>query len=52
MTVTAERDQVLFGIFTRMTPKFLMVNLEISDLSAALTSPSIPLKYGFAKPAV
>ena len=44
VTVTAERDQVLFGIFTRMTPKVLMMNLETFEHSTALASPSISLQ--------
>ena len=49
VTITAERDQVFFGILTGMTPKFLVMNLEIFQRSAALASPSIALKNRFAK---
>jgi hypothetical protein len=49
VTATAERDQVLFGIFPGMTPKVLMVNMEIAEGSAALASPSIALKNRSAK---
>jgi hypothetical protein len=44
VTATAECDQVLFGIFPGMTPKFLMVNMEIPERSAGWASPSIALK--------
>jgi hypothetical protein len=49
VTATAERDQVAFGISPGMTPKFLMVNMEIPERSAGLASPSIALENRSAK---
>jgi hypothetical protein len=45
VTYEAERNQVLLGIITALTTKFLVVNLQIRSASAALTSPTIAAQY-------
>jgi len=41
VAVTAQRDQVLLRIIPRLTAKFLVMNLEVLQAPAGLTSPSI-----------
>jgi len=40
----AQRDQVLLRIIPGLTAKFLVMNLEVLQAPAGLTSPSIPLQ--------
>jgi hypothetical protein len=44
VAVAAQRDQVLVGIIPGLTAKFLVMNLEVLQAPAGLTSPSIPLQ--------
>ena len=44
VAVAAQRDQVLLGIIPGLTAKFLVMNLEVLQAPAGLTSPSIPLQ--------
>ena len=44
VVVAAQRDQVLLGVIPGLTAKFLVMNLEILQAPAGLTSPSIPLQ--------
>jgi hypothetical protein len=49
MTCGAQRDQVLFGILTTLTPKLLVVNLQIQSASADLASPAITPQHLLAE---
>jgi hypothetical protein len=44
VAVAAHRDQVLLRIIPGLTAKFLVMNLEVLQAPAGLTSPSIPLQ--------
>jgi len=49
VAVAAQRDQVLLRIIPGLTAKFLVMNLEVLQAPARLTSPSIPLQDFSAK---
>jgi hypothetical protein len=44
VTVSAERDEIPFGIFPQQATRVQVVNLEIGETPAVLTSPSITLQ--------
>jgi hypothetical protein len=44
MTVSAEGDEILFGIFPQQATRAHMVNLKIRATSAVLTLPSVALQ--------
>jgi hypothetical protein len=44
VAVAAQRDQVLLRIIPGLTAKFLVMDLEVLQAPAGLTSPSIPLQ--------
>ena len=44
VAVAAQRDQVLLRIIAGLAAKFLVMNLEVLQAPAGLTSPSIPLQ--------
>ena len=44
VAVAAQRDQVLLRIIPGLTAKFPVMNLEVLQAPAGLTSPSIPLQ--------
>jgi hypothetical protein len=39
---SAERDQILFLVVTRLAPKFLVMHLQMLHAAAGLASPAIP----------
>ncbi len=45
MTPGAERDEVLFGIGSQLTPRVDVVDLEVDRTAAALAAPAIPLQH-------
>jgi hypothetical protein len=45
VTDRAKRDQVRFRVISQMTPKFLVVNLQVRHRSAGLTPPAIATQY-------
>ncbi len=49
MTPDAERDEVLFGIGSQLTPRVDVVNLEIGRSAAALAAPAVPLQHMLAQ---
>ena len=44
MAIGAERDQILFRVFTRMAAKTLVVYFLLVHATAYLTAPVIPLQ--------
>src|ERR1019366_7460825 len=44
VAVAAQRDQVLLRIIPGLTAKFFVMNLQVLQAPAGLTSPSIPLQ--------
>ena len=49
MAVDAQSDEVLCGVVSQHAAKFPVMDLQVSNRSAQLTSPSISLQYLFAK---
>jgi len=49
VTPATYRNQILFSIFTRMTPNLPMMHFEVGHCSAELASPAVPLQVGSAK---
>jgi len=49
MAGSAKSDQVLFGIFPRVTAEVFMVNLEMGHCAAELASPTVSTQHLDAK---
>jgi len=45
MAIRAQRDEILFFIFARVTAKFLMMYFEVSPGAAELASPPIAAQH-------
>jgi len=45
MAANAKSDQILLGIFSRVTAKVFVVNLKIGHRATQLASPAIPPKH-------
>jgi hypothetical protein len=45
MAFSAQRDQVLFRVATRLAPEVLMMHLQMLHAAAHLTSPVVALQY-------
>ncbi|MGA3319151.1 MAG: hypothetical protein ABSC64_22270 [Candidatus Korobacteraceae bacterium] len=45
MAFSAERDQVLFLVATRLAPQFEVMHLQALHATADLTSPAVALQY-------
>lgn len=52
VTFGTKRDQVLFGIISQLAARLNVVRLEVSEASAVLTTPPIPLEHLKAQPFV
>ena len=52
MTLDAERDEVLFGIGSQLTPRVDVVDLEVCRIAAVLAAPAVPLQHLLAKSTV
>ena len=49
MAIRAQRDEILFFIFARVTAKFLMMYFEISPGAAELAPPAVAAQHAFAQ---
>ncbi len=45
MTPGAERDEVLFGIGSQLTPSVDVVDLEVDRTAAVLAAPAVSLQH-------